>query len=305
VLLAATSAHGQAPETPTARPGTPDSAPADALFQEGKRLMDEQRFAEACPRLTDSQRLDPAGGTAIAVAVCNESLGKLATAWSSFHEAMAMAKRDGRKDREKRARDGIAALEPRLPRLTITVEGDPAVSVRRDGNEVPPTAWGTPVPVDPGEHVIEADAAGKQRWTQRVVVVEGESKSITVASLAAAAPLVRPTPSTAQRTAGWAVGGVGVAGILTGTVAGAIAYSKARSANDRCPGTDCTDAGAVNDSHAAGRAAVVSNVGFAVGAVGVLTGVVLLVTAAKADGGTQLGLVAGPGGVSAGVHGRF
>jgi tetratricopeptide (TPR) repeat protein len=76
-----------------------DTAIAQSLFDEGRKLMNEKRFVEACPRLERSYKLDPAAGTLLNLAVCHEGLGKTATAWNEFRESVAMAKRENRKDR--------------------------------------------------------------------------------------------------------------------------------------------------------------------------------------------------------------
>src|SRR5262245_18728599 len=58
-----------------------DSAAAQALFDQGRKLMESERWAEACPKLEESQRLDPAGGTLLHLALCREHEGRIATAW--------------------------------------------------------------------------------------------------------------------------------------------------------------------------------------------------------------------------------
>jgi serine/threonine-protein kinase len=40
-----------------------DKAAAEALFDHGVRLMKQNNFAEACPKLEESDRIDPAVGT--------------------------------------------------------------------------------------------------------------------------------------------------------------------------------------------------------------------------------------------------
>ena len=73
----------------------------------------------ACPKLTESLRLDRATGTLLALAMCHEVDGHLASAWTEYLEVIARAKRDGRPDREEAARQYAHALEARLSMLDI------------------------------------------------------------------------------------------------------------------------------------------------------------------------------------------
>ena len=136
------------------------------LFDEGKKLMDAEEYAAACPKLAESQRLDPGNGTLARLATCHEKQGRTATAWSEFTELVTSAQRAGQADRERFARQRIAALEPHLSRLTIIVPADvattPGLVVQRDAIAVGAAAWGIGIPVDPGDHLIEASAPGKQ-----------------------------------------------------------------------------------------------------------------------------------------------
>ena len=109
-----------------ARPAAADPTPEDAalattLFQDGRALMAAGRLAEACPKLEESQRLDPGGGTLLNLALCHEQAGRLARSWSEFNDAAAVARRDGRRDRELAADSHAAALWPRLSKLTVSV----------------------------------------------------------------------------------------------------------------------------------------------------------------------------------------
>src|SRR5450631_2539890 len=98
-----------------------DAGTAQALFDEGKRLMQAGKLDEACPKLQKSFEIDPAGGTLLHLASCFEQAGKLASAWLRYNDALSMAKRDHRKDREDAARGKVADLEPRLARLHLVV----------------------------------------------------------------------------------------------------------------------------------------------------------------------------------------
>src|SRR5215510_5737479 len=140
-------------------PSAADKSLATALFKEGRALVDQGHVAEGCRKLEESQRLDPGGGTLLNVALCHEKEGRTATAWTEFTEALGIAKKDDRPQRIELAQTHIAALEPTLSRLVIQVpEGSdlPELEIKRDGSPLRRAAWGSPMPVDPGDHQIEA-----------------------------------------------------------------------------------------------------------------------------------------------------
>lgn len=173
----AVSAHAQ--------PAPHDPVTAEALFVEGKRLMQGRDYGSACPKLAESQRLDPSGGTVFALALCYEGAGKVATAWATFDEALAEARRDQRADREAGALEHVHALEQRLTRVRIDVPHPAAgLEVLRNGVPVGPVVWGTPVPVDPGKYTFEAHAPGKVPWVWTTTIDRpGEVFAVSVPDL--------------------------------------------------------------------------------------------------------------------------
>lgn len=52
-----------------------NAAQAEALFVEGKKLLDQKQYDRACPKLEASHRLDPATSTLLALAFCHEQQG--------------------------------------------------------------------------------------------------------------------------------------------------------------------------------------------------------------------------------------
>src|ERR1041384_2043238 len=109
VVVAMTAvAHAQSPE-------------AEALFREARRLMKQNSFAAACEKFEASERLEPTIGTELKLAACREKNGQLASAWAAFIKAAQTAKHSGDRKREAEARRRVAALEPRLVYLTISV----------------------------------------------------------------------------------------------------------------------------------------------------------------------------------------
>jgi serine/threonine-protein kinase len=176
-----------------------DKARAEALFDEGRRLMADGKYADACPKFAASQALDPGVGTMLNLARCYELNGQTASAWATYIEAATAANGAGQTDRAKFARDHAAALEPVLAKLTVVLASGVSAAgleVRIDGSVLASAELGTPVPVDPGNHVVEARAAGKQTSTQNVHVDAKQSQTVTIAALVA----VAPPPPTATTT---------------------------------------------------------------------------------------------------------
>src|SRR5258708_17658401 len=97
-----------------------NSAAAEALFEDGRRLMTEGRYGEACSKLEESQRLDPGLGTQFHLANCWQRSGRTASAWALFREVSAEARARGQVGRERVARDRALALEPWISKLVIS-----------------------------------------------------------------------------------------------------------------------------------------------------------------------------------------
>ena len=148
-----------------------DEAGARVLFAEGRKLADDGRYAEACPKFEASFRLDPGIGTNFNLADCFEHLGRTASAWGRFLDVAAATKAAGQSQREQAARARAAALEPGLARLVVEVSSPvEGLIVERDGVPIGRASWGLALPVDPGAHVLAASAPGKKRWSQSTTV---------------------------------------------------------------------------------------------------------------------------------------
>ena len=314
VLIATGLAHAEGSSS--------ERALASRLFDEAGRLMAAGKFAEACPKYAESQRLDPELGTLLHLAECDASAGMTATAWTNFREAADLAAQ--RKDpREHKIRERIAKLEKNLSNLIIVVSpNEPAgLEIRQDGALVGKAAWGTPIPIDPGAHTIDATAPGfEPRELSTTVGDKGATVTVTlpvpvakpaepvaaaVSAPATTAPLAATAPapsddrhpswlSTHQRSAAAVVGGVGVVGVGLGTYFGLQSKSKHDDAAKLCGSTSCTNAAGVSAGNDARSAGNLSTVMMIVGGVGLAAGVTLWVTAPKTES-TQVGI--GPGSV--------
>jgi hypothetical protein len=150
----------------------PGKEEADRLFDEGKELLRQGDLTAACEKLERSLALLRRSGTLLNLARCREMQGNLATAAKRYQEALDIATRDGKTDRQELARQQLDALRPKLSWLTITPPGGeiPGLVIACDGEALPPDRWGAPMPVDPGEHVVTTSAPGRATSETRVTV---------------------------------------------------------------------------------------------------------------------------------------
>ncbi|APR88547.1 hypothetical protein A7982_13896 [Minicystis rosea] len=282
--------------TALAQPTPQERAAAEVLFQDARKLAMDKRLDEACAKFAESQRLDPRGGTLMYLATCHAEQGKTATAWVEFTDVVAMAQRAGQREREAQAQARVEELAAKLSKVSIRVEGaGKELSVRVGGQEI--RSFGTPLPYDPGSLTVEASAPGKKTWTQTIQVPRGPSEmTVTIPALvpspiARAAPVEAPQPAPAppDHKARWitagALGGVGIAGVIVGSVFGMRASSQYKDANRSCEGRYCTQPGL--DGHAdARRSATISTIAFSVAGAALVAGTIVAVTIPRAKRGS-------------------
>jgi hypothetical protein len=231
-LALALSALALAPAA-AAAPRTDAERQAQVLFDEGMRLMAQKRFADACPKLERSQAIDPGMGTQFRLAECYEKIGRLATAYDLFHAVADAARASKQADRATVAEKRAAAIEPRMPRLTVDVPPEvaaiPGLEVRRDGSPLERDAWGVPQAVDAGEHVVEVQAPGRKPWSGKAALEGAARLSIPVPALEPVAPPPEPAKPRSIAPA-VALGVVGAAGIVLGATFAGLRASRSSDA---------------------------------------------------------------------------
>ncbi len=99
-----------------------DPVAADALFRDARKAMTRGDFDTACAKLAESQRLDPAAGTAFNLADCEEKRGHLASALGRWRESIDLLRPGDA--RRKIATDRATALEPRVPKVALRLAAD-------------------------------------------------------------------------------------------------------------------------------------------------------------------------------------
>jgi hypothetical protein len=273
----------------------------EVLFDEGRALVKAGNLDEACPKFAESQRMAPAVGTLLNLGDCYEKTHRIASAWAAFREGAELASHAGQDERATYARDRASKLVARLARLKVEVPEEAkaqSLEVRRGDHVLNAAEWGVAVPVDEGTLEIRATAQGKKAWSTQVAVAEAESKSVSVPPLvdeekAPPPPVAAPEPGSAapaadadahkgsgQRALGLAAAGVGLVGIVVGSVAGLSAKSKNDDALTHCTGNLCDQTG-LSLTHDAKSAASLSTIAFIVGAGMIAGGAALWLTAPR------------------------
>jgi hypothetical protein len=289
-----------------------DTTVADALFREARALMKKGDFKAACPKLVESQKLDPAPGTAINLGDCWEKLGLLADALQARRDALDLLR--GEDNRVPLVRKEIAALEQRVPKLTITLASTspPATKVLRDEIELGPGSLRTALPVNPGKHTIVVTAPRYKQRRYELELAEKESTELVVEvgekmvadsgpptrSPATTTPAPMPDADTAEgsslTTAGLVVGAIGLAAGAFGGVALYQAHQYKGRSDDAPAGSERDDL--YKTAELWQTASIVS---FIAGGGAVLTGIVLVFSSRSAPGGRSVNVGISPAGIGA------
>jgi hypothetical protein len=284
-----------------------DGGAAQALFDKGVADLEAGRPETACPAFTESQRLDPRPGTLFALADCEAALGKIASALGHYHEYLGWVSRLADDDRARHAervelaRAQVEALQSKVPTLVLALSASaPAGTViERDGVVLQGAALGVALPIDPGEHVVVTRTPGQPEERLTLSIAAGDAKRLELpfrpapppSTAPAPAPVVEPTarppepqapPSDdggdSQRTLGYVAGGVGLVGLVVGSVTGLLVLDRKATVDAECVNHACTKEGKQAADSGQSLAAV-STIAFGVGLAGLATGVTLVLTA--------------------------
>jgi hypothetical protein len=227
---------------------------AEQLFTAGRGLLEAGQVDAACDKLRESQRVDPAGGTAVLLGICFKRQGKLASAWGAFRTARAMATRDGRQDRIDIAERELQAIQPGLAYLAIEVSPGaqvPGLQVTLDDVAIGEASRDLPIPVDPGPHALRATAPGFAAFARTVAIAQAPGTTqATIEPLVPDAPRDASRASGSQASSGSRALPLALAGGLGLVALGVTVYFgvDAASAENRKP-TSCL----TTDSDCAGR----------------------------------------------------
>ena len=254
---------------------------ARELFQQAVKDEDAGHWSEAFTKLQRVAEVKATAGVRYHIALCEEHLGQIATALTDYGTAEHLARAEGAQDVLRLVGKQMAVLGPRVPRLTIHLVPDaPDAQLRIDGVAVARALVGVPIPLDPGEHRIDADAPDRPPTSATVTLGERDTTLLNVklndvatppapappaspppAQLPPASPPPPPSPGLAIATTALAAGLAG-----GGVVAFLLAGNAQTSGESQCAAVVSTAGSACDSERATVRAWDFSAAGMWVGA---------------------------------------
>ena len=147
---------------------------AETAYKQAEELRKAGKWADACPLYEASYQADAQLGVLLHLADCHEHVGKIASAWAEWSDAIELAHKKQEDKREKLAREHADALAPKVPKLHLAPPKQliPGLVVKRDGTDIT-VLVGTDLPIDPGDHEIVATAPGRLDWKTKVTITAG------------------------------------------------------------------------------------------------------------------------------------
>ncbi|MDP3275463.1 MAG: hypothetical protein Q8Q09_09735 [Deltaproteobacteria bacterium] len=214
VLFRVSTAHGQPAESPTAVSNPATSPPAETaeaariLFREGAQRAEEGRWLEARDRFRRALAVRPSALLHYNHALASQNSGYLVEAVDQYRLFLRLDADPTNSARRDHATRAITTIEPVLARLILEPSTEHTVqSVSLDGRELPLALLGAEIPLDPGEHFVDAISADGLQSSQVILLQESQRATRTLRFVTppstvppstvppdAGAPAVSPSP---------------------------------------------------------------------------------------------------------------
>lgn len=287
-----------------ADPSPQDIAQARDLGGQAQAAFEAGNFAESEKLWLAASNLFPQAPTlTLGLARTQTKLGKLVLAQESYKKIIREQGDVGNlspafKDALESAKSEVPAVSAKIASVVIHVQGATSPTVTIDGQPVSAAGLGLKRPVDPGSHVVRAEAQGftPAETTFQVAESGAAEANLKLEKISGAAAVTTteagdktpsPTPQQGKkdRTLAYVAFGVGGAGLVFGGITGVLAMGKHSDLESACNGSKCPSS-LSGDVDSYSTMGTLSTVGFIVGAVGVAAGAVLWFTAPTKEGPT-------------------
>lgn len=288
---------------------------AQKRFDHGRELSAAKRFSEALAEFQASYEIVASPNTHFSIARTLASLGQLGEAYAEYGKTIAEARAAAAKDkRYAQAADAAEAeqrdLRSRIAFLTVTLDRNEGATLKLGDREIDRMNLGIPIPVTPGTITAVASSGGIEIARQTVTLSAMDDKTIALDAQKSAepsapaadantrdqAPIAVNGSSRGLRTAAFVAGGVGVVGLATFVIFGALEKSSYNQLQDACHGGPCPPDKADEISTGKSRQTI-ANIGLVAGLVGAGAGAVLFVvsgSSSKPATSARASVVVGP-----------
>jgi hypothetical protein len=235
LLFVTSRAHAQMSETEK-------KAAARAAYQEGVKLQDDGKYADALARFESAQKLFDAPTHLLHIAECQALTGRLVESSETYEtlarKTLPAGSPDAFTQAQQQGQAELPALRARIPSLRVTVKPGPQqvqnLQVNVNGVNMPNELLGIARPLNPGTYRFSAQAVG---WSTSapidVPLGEKEQKSVELTLVqvqGGGAVVVAPPPppygggtaANPERPKPRSSGGPTSAGMLFGVHGGAV-----------------------------------------------------------------------------------
>jgi len=285
-------------------------------FSQALSLQTGGDWAGALALLKEVAAVKPTPQVRFNIALCEERLGRLVAALGDYELAASDAQAEKSDQVRQEVDSRLESLKARVPRIVVQRgENADSATISLDGVSLGDSVLNVPLPADPGPHVVEATALGFLPFKQSFRVAEQQTATIQVkldAQPSKPEPLAptqyRPA-STALRSAGFVIGGVGIASLIG---SGAMFYLRHTSITDldkQCgPNRMSCPATSQNTMDRGQLYTTLGDVTLIAGAVGLGLGATLVIVGSHSSEQASLALAPGAAGANVGgasLCGRF
>jgi hypothetical protein len=175
---------------PLARAQVSDAERAAArdLFKQGDELQRAGKFPEALDKFQRAEQVIHAPTNLLRIAECQAAMNHLVEAAESYRTVTRWQLPAGSppafQSAIDQAKGELAQIEPRVPKVLVQVTPAPPQGSQPqlviDGATVPFALVGEQIPLDPGEHKLQATAAGQASQEATVSLRERETKTVAL-----------------------------------------------------------------------------------------------------------------------------
>jgi hypothetical protein len=287
------SAQGASVETATDE----QKKTAEDSFKKGMAAANKGKHEEALAAFRASYDAVASPNSHLMVARTLVKLGRFAEAWNEYEKTQAEAQAAGDPKYEQTAqaaRTEGSEVRSKIALITVEVPGAPEGSrVKLGGQDLESSDWGKPIAVMPGAVRVELTLVTGEETSREVNAQAGGEETVTLTPPATGGPPggeegdsgaveARLDENTSLRTWAYVAGGVGIAGLVTFGVFGAMNNSKFSKLEDECVDKRCSK-DLEEDADSGKTYQTIANVGLAVGVVGLAAGTVLFLASSSEE----------------------